>query len=273
MNHLLAKVRDRKEKYRKLMSDKEIYRKPDTLEGAIEYSPAYKLEEDQWYKVSDFSQKDFCIDLLKSDIDSTEYRLANTVSPEKMDYICSYQSENEFYFQRVYKSNMLERKRFLDIGDNIQLKEARNILILSDFPDALYIKDEDCLYFKKLEVISPIFRGIEKLYRMATQAEVEGFLNESFIKIGESYGLDKVGKANRHRLAMAMDTLKLLDEKQKKEIFSYTDKYYPNLNYNGNSFEIKNEEDLKNLLFGIEQRFYTTPVTNEKRVANSVSLI
>ena len=83
----------------------------------------------------------------------------------------------------------------------------------------------------------------------------------------------KVGKANRRRLAMAMDTLSKLDERQKEQIFSYTDKYYPGLQYNGSSFLINNEEDLKNLLYGIEQRFYTTPVTNENRVANSVSVI
>ena len=33
------------------------------------------------------------------------------------------------------------------------------------------------------------------------------------------------------------------------------------------------EDDLKYLLWGIEQRYYTTPVTNENRVANSVSVI
>lgn len=273
MNHLLAKVRDRKEKYRKLLSDKEVYKKPDTLNDAVEYSPAYKLEDGQWYKISGFSQKDFCIALLKEDMDSTYYRLMNRVEPEKMDYVCSYQNENEFYFQRVYRTNLLEKKRFLDIGDKIQIKEAKNGLLLNDLPDALYIKDEDCLYFKKLESISPIFRGIEKLYRKATQDEVEQFFNESFFKAGESYNSEKVGKANRHRLAMAMDTLNKLDEQQKKEIFSYTDKYYPDLKYDGKAFEIKNEEDMKNLLYGIEQRFYTTPVTNEKRVANSVSQI
>ena len=31
--------------------------------------------------------------------------------------------------------------------------------------------------------------------------------------------------------------------------------------------------DMKKLLFGIEQRFYTTPVGGEKRIANSVILL
>ena len=53
----------------------------------------------------------------------------------------------------------------------------------------------------------------------------------------------------------------------------YTNQYYPGLEYDGKSFSIGSEEDLKNLLFGIEQRYYTTPVTKEKRVANSVKTI
>ena len=67
-----------------------------------------------------------------------------------------------------------------------------------------------------------------------------------------------------------MDTLVKLNKTEKKELFIYTNDYFPGLKYNGKSFEINNEEDLKKLLYGIEQRCYTTPITNEKRVANSV---
>ncbi len=38
-------------------------------------------------------------------------------------------------------------------------------------------------------------------------------------------------------------------------------------------FTIGNEEDMKYLLWGIEQRYYTTPVTNENRVANSIMVL
>lgn len=36
------------------------------------------------------------------------------------------------------------------------------------------------------------------------------------------------------------------------------------------SFEVGSEDELKMLLYGIEQRFYTTVVGGEKRIANSV---
>ena len=35
-------------------------------------------------------------------------------------------------------------------------------------------------------------------------------------------------------------------------------------------FEISSEQNLKMLLYGIEQRFYTTLIGDEKRLANSV---
>ena len=38
-------------------------------------------------------------------------------------------------------------------------------------------------------------------------------------------------------------------------------------------FEISNDDELKILLYGIEQRFYTTPFSHEKRLANSVLAI
>ncbi len=42
---------------------------------------------------------------------------------------------------------------------------------------------------------------------------------------------------------------------------------------NDRKFSIKDEERLKHLLWGIEERYYTTRVGGEKRVANSVSKI
>lgn len=50
----------------------------------------------------------------------------------------------------------------------------------------------------------------------------------------------------------------------------YIGDYCPGLKVSENSFEVGSENELKMLLYGIEQRFYTTPVGGEKRLANSV---
>lgn len=37
-----------------------------------------------------------------------------------------------------------------------------------------------------------------------------------------------------------------------------------------NSFIINDEEDIKKLVWGITERYYETPISREKRVANSI---
>ena len=117
--------------------------------------------------------------------------------------------------------------------------------------------------------------NLEELYKEATQEETEAFLTNDFIKLDSSYNADKVKKMNRKRIAMAMDTLNGFDKRQKRRILDYTHKYYPNLQYETKEgiFTIGNEEDMKFLLWGIEQRYYTTPVTKENRVANSIMVL
>ena len=273
MNELFAKVNDRNDKYRTLISGEEAYKRPVDLINGKPYDPGYKLEDDEWYMLANFSQKDYCLSILTEPFDTTGWQMISTIQPEKMEYICSYQNENEFYFQRVYKSSMIEKKRYLHIGDNIRIHEEKHGLVLNDIPDAVYIRDEDCLYFKKLQTISPIFKGIDNLYREASREEVEQLLYSSFIRLGDKYHADKVGLSNRHRIAVAIDILKSLSDQEQKDLFAYTDEYYPHLQYDGQAFCINDDNDLKTLMFGIGQRFYTTRITHEKRVANSVSSI
>ncbi len=271
MDYLLAKVKDKRNPYRILMADKAVYIKPDTLEDCIRYEPANKLEDDQWFYVDEFSQKDYCMDLLTDDgFNSADFIEINRMCPEKMDYLISYQSGMYFYFQRIFKYTVIQNKKFIHIGDDVEIKEEKNAIELKEIPDAVYSRREDRLYFRKLETIMPIFRGIDELYREATEDEVEEFLENDFVCLRNEFSPEQVKKANRKRIALAMDTLEKLDQKQKKKLFEYTNEYFPGLKFNGQTFEISGEDDLKNLLYGIEQRFYTTPVTNEKRCASAV---
>ena len=93
------------------------------------------------------------------------------------------------------------------------------------------------------------------------------------MEVTDGYNGNRVGKANRHRLAIAEDILSNLDQHQKDDLFQYISTYDSNLKYDGETFKVRNETDLKNLLYGIEQRYYTTPITQERRVANSIKKI
>lgn len=95
------------------------------------------------------------------------------------------------------------------------------------------------------------------------------FAND-FIRLKNDYSGSKVKTANRKRIALAAKTLSELNEPDRKNIFKYIGDYCPDLKVSENSFEVGSENELKMLLYGIEQRFYTTPVGGEKRLANSV---
>ena len=274
MNYLIAKVNDRKEKYRKVITGNDFfYDLPINLKNHHEYTPAYKLEDDEWYSVSNFSKKDFCIELIKNTFDTTSYKSLKKADPCNITYLCALQGDTIYYFQRVFKYNILKKKKVITLGDEITVRETPKQIVLTDNPDAIYVIEEDTLYFRKLETIAPIFVGIESLYREATNEEVADFLGQPFIHTDENYSVEKVGKANRQRIAITIENFNKLKPKQRTLIFQYINEYYPQLNYYGKVFTIKNEDDMKYFLYGLEQRYFTTPATNEKRVANSVSKI
>lgn len=274
MDHLLARVSDRRNQYRRMISGEKIYQIPNDLSNCIKYAAEDVIDEGEWFYIDNFSASTFCIDLLKQDyFNSTDYLDINKIEPEKINYLVAYQEDNIFLFQRVYISNMLHKKRFIHIGDDVEIRKSKFGIIISDVPDAIYMKDEDCLYFKKLETIVPIFKGIDVLYREATDDETKEFLNYDFIDLKGDFSVELVKKSNRKRIALATKILDEFTEAQKKEVFQYTNEYYPDLKFNGDKFEVKDDNDLKNLLYGIEQRLFTTPVTHEKRCASAVRLI
>ena len=161
----------------------------------------------------------------------------------------------------------------MHFGEEFKYKTDCAEIVIRDLPDAIYDKTTDTLYFRRLESITSIFKGIDMLYREATKEETESFLANDFISLKDGYSSNKVKTANRKRIALAVKTLSELDEQDRKNIFKYIGDYCPELKVSENdenAFEIGSENELKMLLYGIEQRFYTTPVGGEKRLANSV---
>lgn len=270
MNYVMAKIKGRGCNFEKLYAGEAIFSLPREMENAVDYDPLTILENGEWYKIEKFSDTEFIIDFLKQPFNSTDYCLGKNIQTEKIDYIVSYQ-DDVYCFQRVMKSSIMSEKRIL-FGDSISFHKEEKSIVINEFPDAIYEKNKDVLFFKKLESIARIFKGIDILYREATESETIEFLKNDFIETSEEYGVEKIGKRNLQRIAMAMETLKEFDTKGKRKMLDYTHKYYPALQFDEKEkkFTISNDEEMKYLLWGIEQRYYTTPVTKEKRIANSI---
>lgn len=271
MNHLIAKIRLRGNapKYKKLLSNVSLFELPNDLTPHVQYSLDHTLDEDSWFGIEQFSAQAFCLDFLKTPFNSAEYDALNTIDVNKLDFLCSYQNENEYYFQNISKAQLLSKK-LLYLGDAFRYEENSKTIVINSVADAIYIKDQDILYFKRLPTISGIFKGIDLLYREATEFETTDFLQREFVQLDEGFSAAKVGKANRRRIAMALDTLNSFEEEEKGTILDYIRDYCSDLEYQNNAFRIKSDDELKKLLYGIEQRYYTTLVGNERRCANSI---
>ncbi len=266
MNYLLAKIKRHGSLYRVLSTDAEIYSEPATLDNSVEYNAATLLDEAEWYRFSNFSNSEYSIDLLNADFDSVNFNQVTNTNVPRTAYLCAVQ--NHHYHFQVVSSNMLVRKKWFSI-DELALEENKPIITINLEADAIYDRATNILYFKKLSLANAIFKGMDELYREATTTETENFLANDFLNLTDGFTTASVKIPNRKRIAMVMDTLNEYSPEDKVEIFSYIQDYC-DVPFNNNKFEIGSEEHLKQILFGIEQRFYTTRLGNKKRLANSI---
>lgn len=269
------KQRERANKYRKpLTIDENIYPKLKLpIESSYPYSPGTTLESEEWFLITAASKEEFAHDLLNLRLNSTvDYSTMQRTEFVKVDFILANVGEY-LLFQNVPKSRLVTKRWIGCFGNEFKYQNDCKAIIINDFPDAIQYKQTDALYFHKLEAVTSIFKGIDQLYREATDVETSEFLKEGFICLVNGYCESKVKTANRKRIALACNILETLSENDRANIFAYIGEYCPNLKATDCSFKIGTENELKMLLYGIEQRFYTTAVGEEKRIANSIIVL
>lgn len=272
--YTIGKIKTRSnDAYRKILSDERLFELPDYLDNHVEYSPSHKLEDDSCYSIKLFSEKEYSLDILRDEFTSAEYKqLLSTNEVDKLEYLFSYQN-NTYYFQNITPSQ-LRFRRFITLGDRYLFDPKTRNITIKEEPDAVYCKVKDVLYFKNLSAITKIFKGINALYREATEEEVIGFLDQEFISLSDGFSSKNVKQMNRKRIAQAIETLDRYDDKQMEHVLNSIRYYFPDLvSKNDTSFLIGSEQDLKLLLYGVEQRLYTTPDGRENRIANSILVI
>jgi hypothetical protein len=270
-----AKIkRQRLEPLRKVVSNDRLFRSVDVeFDSCIEYSPSTLLAEDEWYKVSDFNSRDFFPEFIGDELISTEIADLRKEEFEKIAVLLSFQG-GDYYLQKVRPSSIVKKKA-VAFGDVAVVESDANRIFVNDQPDAIYLPSKDGLIFKDLARISSLFPGIDLLYREATDDQVTDFLALDFVT-ADNFQVGDVSKPNRRRIALALATLDRLTKEERAQILTYTQSYMKDklaFNDEGTSVLVSTDEDLKYLMYGIEQRFYTTEIGLEKRIANSVVTI
>lgn len=270
MDYLLARVRDKKNGIRVVLSNHKIYETPDMLDMAVPYSPDDTLEDGEWFFLNNFSQREYCPDVLTSPFTGVKYPDISIEELDTISFLCAVQdNRGMFYFQRVTKTQLLRQNRII-FGDIVKFESESKEIIINTVPDAIYRSSDDRLFFKKLSSITAIFPGVDEIFREATDDETQNFLAADFVTTGASYNSSCVKKPNRKRIALAKEALASYDAEQKKAVFDSIREYYPSIIQDDKIFKIENESDLTYLLYGILQRYYTTPDGREKRIASSV---
>ena len=267
---LIGKV---KSGYRNILSqENEILDQLDTeIIDTLEFSPSHKLEDDEWFYITDFSKGDFFIDLCKEDFSTASLGQIGNNEYDAIQCIVIFQGGQK-HFQRITSSRFVNRKTILDYSGEPKIVEHRKQLEVKLESDAIFITAEDTLYFKQIAKIKTIFPGIEELDREATQPEVDKFLGHGTIELQEGYDTHSVGSNNRKRIAdIGKKYLSLLPEKQQKLIDYAKDK--TGINFGNGTFKVSSETDLKNLLYAMDQRYYYADIYEENRVAKSVRVV
>lgn len=252
--------------------DDALFDEYNVSEGLIEYNPNTLLDDNMAYKISRFSTKEYCIDILKNTFNDTDYNeYSNALNKEFLLNIV----DNVYYFQRITPA-MLRPKRILRISNNVskqsisfeQTKRGETITLQTQ-PDAIYDKDKDELQFIKLNAIKRFFVGIDTLYREATNDEIKKFLNQDFIQVGKNFSFDLVMGNNRKKIALLKDKYSNCSNDEKSVLRKYIHNYDSHLAFDGNVFEISSNKELTNLLRGLDEDYYTKPIEKQKYVANS----
>jgi hypothetical protein len=274
MNQLLAKIKNKTKTYaksfKKLTTEENCFVIPENI-SSIEYNPDTLLEDGQWYFINNFSEQDYCLDLFKCEtFNSVDFESITKDEFTAIDYLCFYQ--NDIYFiQKVRPAQLVIKKRIV-FGDSCTIYNNSKSIVINKYPDAIYIKEEDKLYFQKLETITSVFKGIDILFKEATEEETNEFLNFNFISLKNDLSLNSITKNTRKKIKQAITILNNLTDEDKGKMIKYTKKY-SGLLYSKNKFILQSEDDVNKLINGINERYYETEISKEKRVANSIQKI
>ena len=264
MVELIAKL---KSEYKNVLSQvDDIIPNLDLTEiEQIDFTTSHKLEDDEWFKITNFTNKNFFINECNRCFSTVSLHQISNGDYKDIEGIAILQ-QNQILFQRITPSLYIRQKTFLDYSDDPKIVKQRNQIEIREEADAAYVYDDDTLYFKSISKIKILFPGIEVLQREATQQEVNNFMDNDFIS-SSSFDSTLVGVQNRKRIAdIGTKYLNLSEDKQQRLIIYAREK--TGINLENDKFEIKNDNDLKSLLYAIDQRYYYADIYEENRIGN-----
>lgn len=183
----------------------------------------------------------------------------------------------DIIFNRIFDRFCIQSKTIINIDiSGPKVKSETNSIEFNHSVDAFWDGVKNKLYFKKYSTIKPLFPGIEKYYRSATKEEVESFLENNFFLVSEAFNKSKLGERALHNIAIILDSKEIdfSDEEVRKSYITYANDFKAfDVSIENDQFKVEKASDLTKILTVLQERLYVSPITKEKRVASSTSLV
>jgi hypothetical protein len=249
-----------------------------------EFQLDYTLDTNEWFYVNlDDNEKAQMISnylmALESSADTN-----NIVNRQYSELVAFYLISKDLdgklgiIFNRIFDKYYIVSKTFLKFSLNEAcVSKEENVVEFNNRVDAYWDDVTSKLYFKNYSFVKPLFEGIEKFYRCATSEEVNAFVDSEFFQIEDSFKRDKLGERALKHIAEIIDqkAIDLNDVAIRVLYNEYANDYSESgfLISNIGKFILTKSADLTNVINLLQEKYYTSQITREKRVANSTTKI
>lgn len=227
----------------------------------------------QWFRIENFRSTEYFNEIFANHIDAGELTTIHVNQLDDIKYF-AYYTDNKFYIQRMLTGCYIKKAGFWSTGDTIEFANDNKMVTINPIPDGVYDLNSDTLYFLELNRLYSIFSNIKNEYVQGTSGSIHEFLANDIISLDENFSEGKVSLSNRKRISEVARVYNAYSMEQKEELKNYICQFsHGDLEYNEHErkFSIKNDIDLRLLLFGMQMRFYKQPLNDDVQVATSTT--
>lgn len=247
-------------------TDENLYKDIEGLK-VIPYNPNYKLEEDQIFVIKDVDKFITNKEILENfETKASTYEELEADKWSKVAVLV-FSKNNTNYYQRVIGKKYLNTKVVLNFfSKGPQITEEVEGITLNSNSFIIYDIKNKKLYFKNFLEVSKIFKGIEILYREATEEEVKKFFSNDLVDEKSAIGFENITSAKRKKILLALSELE--KGKEIEKLRAYGKKYYPS-HFKSDKILVNTLDNIDVLINVVHEHCYTSEVTNQKKIANS----
>ena len=242
---------------------------PD-VSNSREFQTDYTLDENEWFYLKLNPADEECM-IQNYIVDSTNANYIRKEDFKNLKVLYLIEKNDNFtkiIFNRLYPKLYIKSKSLISLGDDgVKIKLQNNSIEFNHSVDAYWCGKEKRVYFKDFTKVKPIFKGIEKFYRVASEQEIDNFFQSPFFTTDEQFKKEKIGKKSLRNIALIMDdeNIDLSDEEAKKKYIEYAHSFPINISFEEDKFKISTNKELANVLNVLQENYFESYITKEKR--------